>query len=193
MASLETIGWIACLIYASIPSFWLMIHPRAHYWRSRSRSPYRVLLPLWIAMWIVLGLGSARWRHAAIYSSPWMWIPALALFSAGFSIYFQAGKKFSGKQLGGLPEVMPGANEQHLITSGIWARVRHPVYLGHLCEMLAWSMGTGLAVLFVLTAFAVVTGLVMIRLEDKELRTRFGAEYALYRGRVPAVLPRIGR
>jgi protein-S-isoprenylcysteine O-methyltransferase Ste14 len=88
---------------------------------------------------------------------------------------------------------MPGANEQHLITSGIWARVRHPVYLGHLCEMLAWSMGTGLAVLFVLTAFAVVTGLVMIRLEDKELRTRFGAEYALYRGRVPAVLPRIGR
>jgi protein-S-isoprenylcysteine O-methyltransferase Ste14 len=33
----------------------------------------------------------------------------------------------------------------------------------------------------------------MIALEDKELRNRFGAEYAAYRGRVPAVLLRIGR
>jgi protein-S-isoprenylcysteine O-methyltransferase Ste14 len=193
MAPLETIGWIACLVYATIPSFWLVIHPRAHYWRSRSRSPYRVLLPVWIAMGMVLGLGTARWRHATLYSSLWMWIPALALFLAGFSIYFQAGKNFSGKQLGGLPEVMPGMNEQHLITTGIRARVRHPVYLGHLCEMLAWSTGTGLTVLFALTAFAVLTGIVMIRFEDKELRTRFGDEYAVYRGRVPAVLPRIGR
>jgi protein-S-isoprenylcysteine O-methyltransferase Ste14 len=184
---------MACLIYATIPSFWLVIHPRAHYWRSRAHSPYRVLLPLWIAMGTVLGLGTARWRHAALYSSPRMWIPALALFFAGFSLYFQAGKKFSGRQLAGLPEVMPGAHEQALITSGIWARIRHPVYLGHLCEMLAWSMGTGLAVLFALTAFAMLTGLVMIRLEDQELRTRFGAEYARYRERVPAVLPRIGR
>ena len=59
--------------------------------------------------------------------------------------------------------------------------------------MLAWSTGTGLTVLFALTAFAVLTGIVMIRFEDKELRTRFGDEYAVYRGRVPAVLPRIGR
>jgi hypothetical protein len=101
MAPLETIGWIACLVYATIPSFWLVIHPRAHYWRSRSRSPYRVLLPAWIAMGMVLGLGTARWRHATLYSSLWMWIPALALFLAGFSIYLQAGKNFSGKQLGG--------------------------------------------------------------------------------------------
>jgi protein-S-isoprenylcysteine O-methyltransferase Ste14 len=54
-------------------------------------------------------------------------------------------------------------------------------------------MGTGLAVLFALTAFAMLTGLVTIRLEDQELRTRFGAEYALYPERVPAMLPRIGR
>ncbi len=122
-----------------------------------------------------------------------MWIPALALFLAGFSIYFQAGRKFSGKPLGGLPEVMPGANEQHRITSGIWTRVPDPVDLGHLCEMLASSMGTGRTLWLARTAFARLTGLVMIRLEDRELRTRFGAEYARYRERGPAMLPRIGR
>jgi protein-S-isoprenylcysteine O-methyltransferase Ste14 len=191
IALLETLGWIVCVVYATIPSFWLLIHPRADYWRSRTRSPYRVLLPLWMAMWVVLGLVTARSRHVVLYSTAWTWIPAVALLAIGFSIYSQAGKAFSGKQLGGLPEVLPGHKEQRLVTSGIRARVRHPVYLGHLCEMLAWSVGTGLVVCYGLSAFAVITGMIMIRLEDQELANRFGAEYIAYRGRVPAVLPKV--
>jgi protein-S-isoprenylcysteine O-methyltransferase Ste14 len=42
-----------------------------------------------------------------------------------------------------------------------------------------------------LTAFAVVTGAIMIRLEDKELEQRFGEPSREYRQRVPVVLPRI--
>lgn len=57
--------------------------------------------------------------------------------------------------------------------------------------MLAWSLGTGLVVCYVLTAFALVTGAVMIRLEDRELEQRFGEEYREYRRTVPAVVPRI--
>ncbi len=86
---------------------------------------------------------------------------------------------------------MPGHREQRLVTSGIRAHIRHPVYLGHLCEMLAWSVGTGLAVCYGLTAFALVTGAIMIRLEDRELEQRFGEAYREYRRKVPAVLPRV--
>jgi protein-S-isoprenylcysteine O-methyltransferase Ste14 len=43
----------------------------------------------------------------------------------------------------------------------------------------------------VLTGFAVITGAIMIRLEDKELEERFGESYREYRARVPAFLPRI--
>jgi len=57
--------------------------------------------------------------------------------------------------------------------------------------MLAWSVGTGLVVCYGLTIFAVVTGAVMIRSEEKELEQRFGKEYREYKGRVPAVVPRI--
>ena len=39
LALLHTIGWLACVVYATIPSFWLIIHPRAEYWRLRGRSP----------------------------------------------------------------------------------------------------------------------------------------------------------
>jgi protein-S-isoprenylcysteine O-methyltransferase Ste14 len=57
--------------------------------------------------------------------------------------------------------------------------------------MLGWSAGTGLAVCWALTGFAVITGAVMIRMEDAELEKRFGEKYAAYRKSVPAVLPRV--
>jgi len=188
---LHLCGWIACIVYATIPGFWLLVHPGADYWRARKRSPYLVLLPLWMAMWIILGLLTSPWQHVTFYRTPWMWLPAVLLLSTSFWIYSQAGKHFSRAQLGGLPEVLPNHGEQRLVTAGIRGRVRHPVYLAHLCGMLAWSMGTGVVVCYALTAFAMITGAIMIRLEDAELEQRFGDEYRAYRENVPAVVPRI--
>ena len=190
---LRTFGWIACVVYSTVPLFWLMVHPRAHLLRKRAGSPYRVLVPAWIGMWVVVGALTARWRDVLFYSWGWSWLAAALLFAAGLWLYSRAGAHFSWAQLGGLPELRAGHDEQRLATKGIRARVRHPVYLAHLCEMLAWSVGTGLAVCWALVAFAIATGAVMIRMEDAELQKRFGQEYAAYRERVPAVLPRPGR
>jgi protein-S-isoprenylcysteine O-methyltransferase Ste14 len=192
MSMLCFAGWLVCVVYSTIPSFWLMIHPRAERWRQSSRSPYRILLPLWIGAWIVAVVATAYWRRAAFYSAAWPWIPAALLIGAGLVLYRLAGAGFSFRQLVGLPEVSPAELEQRLVTTGIRARVRHPVYLGHLCEMLGWSLGTGLAVCWVLTLFAVLTGAAMIRMEDAELERRFGDRFRDYRGRVPAVFPRFG-
>jgi protein-S-isoprenylcysteine O-methyltransferase Ste14 len=190
---LHRIGWVACVVYATIPSFWLMIHPWANYWRSRQTSPYRVLVPIWVGMWVLLGLITSPWRDLLLYDSWWTWIPAAVLFAIGAWIYRRSGTGFSAAQLGGPPEVTPGHREQRLAISGIRARVRHPVYLGHFCEMVTWSVGTGLAVCYALTTFALVTGAIMIRLEDRELEQRFGEEYRDYRSRVPAILPKMLR
>ena len=168
-----------------------MIHPFAERWRARRRSPYLILLPAWIAMWALAALVTRPWRQVSFYSNGWAWVPATSLFAAGFCLYAKSGKSFSAQQLGGLAEVRGGNRDQRLVTDGIRARVRHPVYLAHLCEMLAWSMGTGLGVCYGLTAFAVVTGAVMIRMEDAELEKRFGDTYRAYRGSVPAVFPRM--
>jgi len=126
-----------------------------------------------------------------LYADRWVWIPAAALFSAGLVLYKLSHNHFSLAQLCGLPETLPGHRTQALVTNGIRARVRHPVYLGHLCAMLAWSAGTGLAVCWALTAFAIITGAVMIRMEDEELAKRFGREYLAYRNKVPAILFRL--
>lgn len=196
---LQILGWLACVVYSTIPAFWLMIHPFAERWRARHlsyqlsyrRSPYIVLLPAWVGMWILVALITRPWRHLLLYQADWAWGAAALLFACGVYVYSRSGKNFSAKQLGGLPEIHGANREQRLVTDGIRARVRHPVYLAHLCEMLAWSVGTGLAACWGLTAFAVVTGAVMIGMEDAELEKRFGDSYRAYRGSVPAVLPRV--
>ena len=188
---LQLIGWLACVVYSTIPAFWFMIHPFAERWRARHRSPYIVLLPAWIAMWIVVALATRPWRDTLLYRSGWEWGVAVPLFACGVYLYSQSGKNFSAKQLGGLPEVHGRNREQRLVTDGIRSRVRHPVYLAHLCEMLALSLGTGVAVCWGLTAFAMITGAVMVQMEDAELEKRFGDPYRAYRRSVPAVLPRV--
>jgi protein-S-isoprenylcysteine O-methyltransferase Ste14 len=188
---LHIVGWLACVVYSTIPLFWLMIHPFAGRWRGWRRSPYSILLPVWMAMWVAMAFLTARWRSVALYRANWMWFPAGLLFALGLFIYSRSGKNFSAKQLGGLPEVHGRNREQRLVTEGIRARVRHPVYLAHFCEMLAWSVGTGLAVCWGLTVFAIVAGAIMIRMEDAELEKRFGDAYRVYRDSVPAVVPRV--
>ncbi len=190
LALLRTVAWIVCVIYSTIPAFWLLIHPGAQFWRSRPTSPYKILLPLWIGMWAAVAAITAPWRGFTLYTSRWMWFPATALFCAGLILYRLSHSNFSLGQLGGLPEVLPDHSQQRLVTTGIRAHVRHPVYLGHLCQMLAWSVGTGLAVCWALTAVAIATGKIMIKLEDEELEERFGEEYGRYRSNVPALLPR---
>lgn len=194
----QTIGWLACVVYSTIPAFWLMIHPFAARWRmwhSSSRghygSPYLVLLPAWMMMWAAVALITRPWRNIPIYRTEWSWVAAALLFGCGFYVYSRSAGNFSAKQLGGLPEVHGSNPDQRLVTEGIRSRVRHPVYLAHACEMLAWSVGTGLLVCWGLLLFSVITGALMIRMEDEELEKRFGGAYRQYRESVPAILPRL--
>lgn len=189
MQFVRTLGWLACVVYSTIPLFWLMVHPRAHRWREKEGSPFRFLVPAWITMWVGMVAITGHWRNLKIYATPWSWIPAAGLFATGFFLYSRSGTHFSWAQLAGLPEVRSDHPDDRLVTTGIRARVRHPVYLAHLCEMLAWSLGTGLLVCWLLTALAIATGAVMIQMEDAELQNRFGKDFETYRSRVRAILP----
>jgi protein-S-isoprenylcysteine O-methyltransferase Ste14 len=141
-------------------------------------------------MGTLLAVVTAPWRYVALYQTRWPLIPAVVLFAIGIELYLRSRIDFSSKQLVGLPELRAEHPEAKLVTTGIRRRIRHPVYLGHLCEMLAWSLGTGLAVCYTLTIFAALTGALMIRKEDEELEERFGDQYRAYRQQVPAVIPR---
>jgi len=188
---LRTIGWLFAIVLSTIPAYWLLVHPRAEYWRSRRGARFRILGPLWVAIWVAVAAITWPWRHVLLYDNALSWLGAAPFFAAGFYLYHRGRIRFSFAQLIGRPEVQGEGFEQRLVTTGIRARVRHPVYLGHVCELIGWSVGTGLAVIWILAGFAFITGAVMIRMEDDELERRFGEPYRQYRKTTPAVIPRL--
>jgi protein-S-isoprenylcysteine O-methyltransferase Ste14 len=188
---LLALAWLACVAYSTIPAFWLAIHPFADFWRRQRRNPFAFLVPPWIALGIAVAWITAPWRHVRLYHMPAVWLPAAVLIALGIQIYRLAGAGFSWSQLGGLAEIrVSHAPRSRLAVGGIRAYVRHPIYLGHLLEMLAWSLGSGLVVGFGLTAMAILAGAWMIALEDRELESRFGPDYTSYKDGVPAIIPR---
>ena len=189
MSILHTFAWAIGIIYATIPCYWLLVHPHINFWRAR-RVRLSMVGPMWVALWIVAGAITRPWRTLALYRLAWPWIPAVGLILTGIAIYAGARRDFSTDQVLGRSELQPHCHEQRLNTSGIRARVRHPYYLGHLCELLGWAAGTGLAVLYALLIFTVITGGLMIAAEERELESRFGQAYRDYKRRVPSILPR---
>jgi protein-S-isoprenylcysteine O-methyltransferase Ste14 len=189
MAGLRTIAWMIGIIYSTVPSYWLLIHSRAGRWASRGGKRLLAVGPFWVLLWIVTAAVTWRWRLVALYSAKWVWVPGIGLILAGLTVYAFARQGFTTDQVLGRAELQPHKHEQRLASGGIRSRLRHPFYLGHLCELLGWTIGTGLIVLYGLTIFAVITGYFMVRAEERELQQRFGQAYRDYMARTSALIP----
>ena len=182
-----TAAWLMAVIYASIPCYWFIVHPFADSWRKR-RSPLRFIVPLWALVNAVLAAATWPWRLVRIYSSLWALLPAFVLFAMAVSVYRRVPSQFGIANFSGKTELSSQA-EQRLVTSGLHARVRHPIYLAHLCTLLAFTVGSGLLVSYALVGFALISGAIMIVLEERELEGRFGGAWREYKQRTGAILP----
>ena len=177
-------------VYATIPIFWLAVHPFIKRWRGTPRRAYFAALPLWGVFAFAAFVLGWRFRHVHLYISWMSWIPAVLFLLMGFALYQAARQGFEREKIIGLAELAPARHPQQLITTGIRARVRHPFYLGHFCELFGWMLGTGSLALAGMVVFSLLTGAIMIRKEDDELEQRFGEPFRRYRKSVPAFLPR---
>lgn len=86
---------------------------------------------------------------------------------------------------------------QAVITSGPYARVRNPLYLGTLLNLFGFGLAAGHPVILYgllpagLVAFAAYYVPKKERVESERLRKRFGAEFEEYHAAVPGYLPRL--
>lgn len=191
MLYIRYLAWLFCSVYCTIPAFWLVIHPFTERWRQRGRDSYKIILPLWLLFIITAAAFTYPALHRTLYDSPIALLPGTALIALGLFVYSRSFADFNKTKVSGLAELEPDRHDQSLIVSGIRSRIRHPLYLGHLLEVLGWCVATGSISLLALAAFAILTGTLMIRLEDRELESRFGASYRDYRRRVPAIIPHL--
>jgi protein-S-isoprenylcysteine O-methyltransferase Ste14 len=188
MQALRTLSWIACGIYATVPAYWMMVHPFAGHWRT-ARHKLSALAPLWMVMWCIAWGASYPWRNAPFYHGAASWWAAPPLWCVSVFMYFHAARELSFMRLIGRHELEPELHPKTLITFGVHRLVRHPMYLGHICTMLGFTLGAGTLACYGLFAFAVVTGSVMVIYEERELHARFGPAWEKYCEQTPAIFP----
>jgi protein-S-isoprenylcysteine O-methyltransferase Ste14 len=186
---------LAVLVVATIPPgivWWYLVHPFVGFWR---RLGSRVTLWLVGAAMVAMMIGLGLSRHALVGADLGMHWPLAGsgLVCVGVALRLGIGRKryLTHRILAGVPELEP-REPGELLTEGPYAVIRHPRYVEVLVGVLGYALlanHVGAYGVFLLS----IPGLhLVVLLEEKELATRFGAEYQAYRDRVPRWIPRFG-
>jgi protein-S-isoprenylcysteine O-methyltransferase Ste14 len=93
-----------------------------------------------------------------------------------------------GRRFSGLVAIQPGHT---LVTTGVYAVIRHPSYLGLLINALGWALAFRSMAGVLLTALTIVPIIARIQAEEILLRSEFGADYDAYRSRTSRLVPGI--
>ena len=83
--------------------------------------------------------------------------------------------------VGALIQLRGVENIDHLVTTGLFARIRHPMYLGFILWIFGWVMFHGAAVSLVAGLLGIANIIYWQRLEEAHLERTYGNEYLTYR------------
>ena len=186
--------YLALVYLVTVPPgvlMWLLVHPWIRFWRRVGvRGTYAVILVLsWAG---AVGLWLVRRRLLGVdLGTNWpLLILGVVCVAVGGWLRGRLHRHFSNRQLFGVPELAPGQSPQRLVTEGLHAHVRHPRYLQFLLVVAGIALIANHLALYAMLA-ALVPGLwLVVVLEERELRDRFGPAYAEYSRRVPRFIPR---
>jgi protein-S-isoprenylcysteine O-methyltransferase Ste14 len=196
MTGLDFIRYgLALLVLAShLPSLfvWLAIHPFSAFWRRiGGRWAFFGLVPPLLA-WIIGVWSLRRFLSGADWGTNVVTMALSGLSLAGaLTLRVIRLRNLNTKKISGFPELSRENYPGVLLTDGIYSRVRNPRYI----EMLLWVLGYCLFANYsgpylVWVASLPIVYLVVI-LEERELRQRFGAAYDDYCRRVPRFFPHL--
>ena len=85
--------------------------------------------------------------------------------------------------VGSLIQLRGLENITRLETRGLFARLRHPMYIGFILWILGWSLYYDAAVSLVMGLFGIANILYWRHLEEQHLERFFGAPYLAYKSR----------
>jgi len=192
----ETIAYYTALLaLISVPQmcvFWLLIHPFAAWWRRRKLRPATHYLLILIYLFM-MGAAIVPFREPLLrvhFGVRWpLVLMAAVSLIAGLYLKTQRVKHLTPAIMLGVPE-LSSTGSGKLLTDGIYARIRHPRYVEIGFGMLATALFCNYLAIYILLATSIPIFYVVILLEERELRHRFGREYEDYCSRVPRFIPR---
>lgn len=120
-------------------------------------------------------------------------ITGYALLLGGTGLGLLALRGYNLAEFGGWGYLRPGdlPVSTDLNTSGLNARMRHPLYTGLLLALAGYLLVAPTLPHLISVACSAIYVLVGVRLEERKLRQHFGQAYTHYQTRVPMLLPRL--
>ena len=185
---------LALLAVVPLPAaliFWFLGHPFVRYWRRVGpRVAYAALGSVFLGACTVAWVFRAPLLGRDLGTQPILFVPAALAYAAALGVQIKIRKQCTFKVLAGLPEFAPDRAPGELFTEGMYGRVRHPRYLAVLLGYLAFALFCNYVGLYVMALVAAAGLVAIIRLEERELRERFGDRHARYCDTVPMLIPR---
>lgn len=186
MTFLDWVAAIVLFVEMPVPLYWFVVHPQVGFWRRHVRAGYLTGL---VTAWGIGGAFLARF-HGVLFAQEtapaWAILAGVALIAFDPYIFTRAHRDLGTSRLVGEAE-MKGSKE--LTRTGIYARIRHPRYLGMMAAILGACLLAATPVLWFVAAGWWLLAILAILLEEREMRRRFGAVFEEYSRRVPRFLP----
>jgi protein-S-isoprenylcysteine O-methyltransferase Ste14 len=186
---------IALILLIGLPPgllLWFFIHPFASFWRKLGAVwTYTILAVPTLALMAGVYLGrewlvgrdlGTSYPRIALSIAVWVVVVVIAL---------KRKKQLSFGILSGLPEVSQKQYPGKLLTEGIYAKIRHPRYVEVLLAVLAYALFANYSTPYIAFLCCVPVVYLIVLLEERELRRRFGSEYEEYSRRVPRFVPKL--
>jgi protein-S-isoprenylcysteine O-methyltransferase Ste14 len=169
-----------------IPLYWFVVHPQVNFWRQHHKAAYITGL---LFSWPPVTAAMILYRHDLFRDQEppfWRIVAGLALIIFEGWLFRRVKRDLGGARLVGKTE-LSGSGE--VARDGIYARIRHPRYVGSFLAILGACILAGTRDLWIVAGVWSILTLVAIALEERELRARFGATYQDYCARVPRFFP----
>jgi len=143
-------------------------------------SPPRLLPPHYflLALLVIFGLG--WWGSGSLLPDPWPWLGVIPVL-AGLWLAIAGARQFARAET----NIVPFTESTTLVTDGVFAYTRNPMYLGMVLVLAGAALLTNVAVAWlVVVGFAVFIQQRFIRHEERLMEETFGDEYRAYKARV---------
>lgn len=178
------------LVEMPVPLYWFVVHPQAAVWRRLAPQGFLTgALVAAVTAWTVGGVLLVEFYGTLLSTAR---APALAIVAGflliGFDgwIFWRAHRDLGRSRLVGWAEITGRGELAH---AGIYARLRHPRYLGMIAAVAGAGLLAGTKQFWIVAGIWCALAILAILLEEREMRGRFGPAYEAYCRRVPRFVP----
>jgi protein-S-isoprenylcysteine O-methyltransferase Ste14 len=187
--------FVALLVLVALPPgilLWFFIHPFARFWRKLGPVwTYVVLSPPTGALMLAVFLLRKQLLSVDFGTNIPLIVLGVTCLCLAIIIQRQRRRHLTNAILTGIPELSRDKEPGELLTGGIYGLIRHPRYIEILLFTLAYSLFANFLAPYLATLLSVPALYLVVILEERELRQRFGKKYEEYCATVPRFVPRI--